>query len=125
MSTFYRDDEFDLLNEHAQRLQILESGCPPYYEPLDSELKNGWTQAFESDPQWEPWGYRICDGQLEFKGHLLPGTLGTAAYTLPLNYRINNGNLSWPSHMVMGTTFTIVHIKVNVITGDVFIYPNF
>lgn len=123
MSTIYRPDIYDVVNEHQQRLREMEQGCPPFVVPPNDQLLNDWTQSYLDDPQWEPWGYRVCDGQLEFKGHLTPGTLGTAAYTLPANYRILDGNPTWVSHMVTSsTTFVLCHIKIDMVTGNIYIY---
>ena len=114
--TVLRPDEFDLLQGLNVRTTGLEQGCPPFNEPSSDQFQNGWDHA---GPPYEQWGYRICDGQLEFKGHLLPGSSGTVAYTLPADYRIMAGNPSWPTDIVSGGGFSIARIVIDMNTGEI------
>jgi hypothetical protein len=119
MTTVFRDDEWDVLSSHATRINRLEQGCPPFVSPPNSQLDNGWTQA--GDP-FEQWGYRVCDGQLEFRGHLLPGASGTICYTLPGDYRIFLKTPTWLTDIVFAGGFTVARIVVNMTTGDITIF---
>lgn len=119
--TVLRPDAYDILGDHQVRINRLESGCPPFIIPPANQLKNGWSHA---GAPYELWGYRVCDGQLEFRGHLLPGSSGTVCYTLPANYRIFNGDLSWLTDILLGGSFTVARVHVSLSTGNISItYP--
>lgn len=116
MSTVFRDDQWDILSQHQEKIRRLEQGCPPFITPPDDQLQNGWTHA--GDP-YELWGFRVCDGQLEFRGHLMPGTSGTVCYTLPADYRIFLKNPSWLTDIVFGGGFAVARIYVDMTTGTI------
>lgn len=121
MSTVFRPDAYDILGQHTDRIRALEGGCPPFIVPDNPDFENGWTHA---GPPYELWGYRVCDGQLEFKGHLLPGSSGTVAYTLPLSHCIFPGDPTWLTDIVSGGGFAIARVYVDMYTGEITItYP--
>lgn len=116
--TVLRPDAFDILNDHRKRLDDIEAGCPPFFEPDSSTFQNGWDWA---GTPFERWGYRICDGALEFKGHLFGGASGTVCYTLPANYRIFIGDLSDLTDLGdgAGSIGSTARIYIDMTSGDI------
>lgn len=91
-------------------------------------LVNGWTQP---DPPWGTMQYRLHkDGSLEFKGHLVPGSSGTVAFTLPDSTGVHPSYR--PTHDVSFLTdvetspsaFDIARVIISESTGTVtIVYP--
>lgn len=113
-NTIFRPSEISVLNEHQQRLNDLEAGCPPFVEPASADFENGYDHA---GFPYELWGYRICDGGLEFKGHLMPGTSGSTAFTFSYQYLIFPGDVSFLTDIVNGGSFSVARIAISMSTG--------
>lgn len=83
----------------------------------------------QPDPPLGEHQFRLhMDGALEFKGHLVPGTSGTVAYTLPgaitvePDYRPGHDVSFLTDLAASPTTFTIARVYIDSVTGDVTIF---
>lgn len=124
-----RPDQWALIQGLNDRVGDLEAGCPPFIVPDGSEagsldeFQNGWDHAVNlfGSSEFERWGYRICDGGLEFQGHLAGGDTGTVAFTLPAGYLIFAGNPTFLTDIVDPDTgdFTVARVEIDMGSGDV------
>lgn len=105
--------------EHKQRIRALEAQHHRWIEPV---FTNGWTNA---GPPYDDVAYRygLSPKTLEFKGHLVPGSSGTSAFTLEENYRPTK-DVSWLTDILVGGSFMVARVQIVAASGNVVItYP--